>query len=285
MGGQGRIPIVGGTDLDLHRLFVEVTSRGGIKKVLEEKKWKEVTNSFSFPPSATNASYILRKYYMSLIQHFEQVYYFKAKAWTPVSTGKYTLASTSGINKATQPLSELQKDPSQVLSIKRQRANVYQEKAMKDKERYRTEKEHYMESLRTRQLISNAVPLLQRRLNKAPVIDGGGSSQTAENELNPTCSDKSSFGNVAKPSHKECPRDVQMDPKDELLLVKELQHNESTMLHTDHENETNYQCVVEFDGTVENRTTTETESLKVSVDINENLDQELDNFQRSGSRR
>ncbi|KVI00435.1 ARID/BRIGHT DNA-binding domain-containing protein, partial [Cynara cardunculus var. scolymus] len=51
--------------------------------VLEEKKWKEVTNSFSFPPSATNASFILRKYYMSLIHHFEQVYYFKAKAWTP----------------------------------------------------------------------------------------------------------------------------------------------------------------------------------------------------------
>lgn len=28
-----RIPIVGGNSLDLHRLFVEVTSRGGIEKV------------------------------------------------------------------------------------------------------------------------------------------------------------------------------------------------------------------------------------------------------------
>ncbi|KAH7835903.1 hypothetical protein Vadar_031017 [Vaccinium darrowii] len=27
-----RIPIIGGKDLDLHRLFMEVTSRGGIKK-------------------------------------------------------------------------------------------------------------------------------------------------------------------------------------------------------------------------------------------------------------
>lgn len=28
-----RIPTVGGKDLDLHKLFVEVTSRGGIEKV------------------------------------------------------------------------------------------------------------------------------------------------------------------------------------------------------------------------------------------------------------
>lgn len=27
-----RIPIIGGKDLDLHRLFVEVTSRGGIER-------------------------------------------------------------------------------------------------------------------------------------------------------------------------------------------------------------------------------------------------------------
>ncbi|KAJ0653280.1 putative transcription factor & chromatin remodeling ARID-HMG family [Helianthus annuus] len=87
MGTKFKIPIVGGKDLDLHRLFMEVTSRGGIKKVLDEKKWREVTNCFSFPPSATNASFILRKYYMSLVHHFEQVYYFKAKAWTPVPTG------------------------------------------------------------------------------------------------------------------------------------------------------------------------------------------------------
>lgn len=28
-----RIPIIGGKELDLHRLFVEVTARGGIEKV------------------------------------------------------------------------------------------------------------------------------------------------------------------------------------------------------------------------------------------------------------
>jgi ARID/BRIGHT DNA binding domain len=31
----GRIPIIGGKDLDLHKLFKEVTHRGGIQKVKE----------------------------------------------------------------------------------------------------------------------------------------------------------------------------------------------------------------------------------------------------------
>ncbi|KAL6517106.1 hypothetical protein OROHE_017812 [Orobanche hederae] len=83
MGTKFMIPIVGGRDLDLHRLFVEVTSRGGIAKVLTDKRWKEVTSAFSFPSSATNASFILRKYYVSLLYHYEQIYVFKAKCWTP----------------------------------------------------------------------------------------------------------------------------------------------------------------------------------------------------------
>ncbi|KAL8201706.1 hypothetical protein R6Q57_010853 [Mikania cordata] len=121
MGTKFKIPIVGGRDLDLHRLFMEVTSRGGIKKVLEEKKWREVTNCFDFPPSATNASFILRKYYMSLVHHFEQVYYFKAKAWTPVPTDtwestKTTLTSTSGTSQPVLALPEIQDAP-----VKKQR--------------------------------------------------------------------------------------------------------------------------------------------------------------------
>ncbi|KAI3794938.1 hypothetical protein L1987_37579 [Smallanthus sonchifolius] len=124
MGTKFKIPIVGGRDLDLHRLFMEVTSRGGIKKVLEEKKWREVTNCFNFPPSATNASFVLRKYYMSLVHHFEQVYYFKAKAWTPVPTDtwqstKTVLTSTYGMNKPMLSLPEIQDT-----SVKRQGMNT-----------------------------------------------------------------------------------------------------------------------------------------------------------------
>ncbi|KAG8658430.1 hypothetical protein MANES_03G147600v8 [Manihot esculenta] len=70
-------------ELDLHRLFVEVTSRGGLEKVIRERRWKEVTSIFNFPSTATNASFVLRKYYGSLLHHYEQLYFFKAQGWTP----------------------------------------------------------------------------------------------------------------------------------------------------------------------------------------------------------
>nr|GLL46402.1 high mobility group B protein 15-like isoform X1 [Ipomoea trifida] len=85
LGTKFMIPVIGGKYLDLHRLFVEVTSRGGLSKVLGEKRWKEVTTVFNFPSSATNASFILRKYYASLLHHYERIYYFNAKCWTPSS--------------------------------------------------------------------------------------------------------------------------------------------------------------------------------------------------------
>ncbi|KAF8014274.1 hypothetical protein BT93_H0188 [Corymbia citriodora subsp. variegata] len=81
------IPIIGGKELDLHRLFVEVTSRGGIEKIIRERRWKDVTAIFNFPSTATNASFVLRKYYVSLLHHYEQIYFFKARVWTPLSAG------------------------------------------------------------------------------------------------------------------------------------------------------------------------------------------------------
>ncbi|XP_073039404.1 high mobility group B protein 10-like [Primulina eburnea] len=76
-GTKFRMPTMGGNRLDLHLLFVEVTSRGGIEKVLGDRKWKEITGVFKFPSSVTNASFVLRKYYMSLLYHFEQIYYLR----------------------------------------------------------------------------------------------------------------------------------------------------------------------------------------------------------------
>ncbi|KAJ4955174.1 hypothetical protein NE237_011957 [Protea cynaroides] len=82
MGTKFMIPTIGGKELDLHRLFVEVTSRGGLEQVIRERRWKEVTAVFSFPSTATNASFVLRKYYISLIHHYEQIYFFRAQGWT-----------------------------------------------------------------------------------------------------------------------------------------------------------------------------------------------------------
>ncbi|KAF8031300.1 hypothetical protein BT93_D0484 [Corymbia citriodora subsp. variegata] len=79
-GTKFMVPTVGGKALDLHLLFVEVTSRGGLEKVIKDRKWKEVIVVFNFPTTITSASFVLRKYYMSLLYHFEQVYYFHRQA-------------------------------------------------------------------------------------------------------------------------------------------------------------------------------------------------------------
>ncbi|KAK9029810.1 hypothetical protein V6N11_031255 [Hibiscus sabdariffa] len=83
MGTKFMIPVIGGKELDLHKLFVEVTCRGGIEKIVRERRWKEVTAIFNFPSTATNASFVLRKYYVSLLHHYEQIYFFKARGWIP----------------------------------------------------------------------------------------------------------------------------------------------------------------------------------------------------------
>ncbi|XP_068646171.1 high mobility group B protein 9-like isoform X2 [Aristolochia californica] len=76
MGTRFMMPVIGGKELDLHLLYLEVTKRGGLEKVVGERKWKEVIAAFNFPPTTTSASFVLRKYYISLLHHFENVYYF-----------------------------------------------------------------------------------------------------------------------------------------------------------------------------------------------------------------
>ncbi|XP_047318558.1 high mobility group B protein 15-like [Impatiens glandulifera] len=89
LGTKFMIPVIGGRDLDLHRLFVQVTSRGGFHKIVKERRWREITATFNFPSTATNASFVLRKYYASLLLHYEQIYLFNAKFWSPSSSADH----------------------------------------------------------------------------------------------------------------------------------------------------------------------------------------------------
>ncbi|XP_059286474.1 high mobility group B protein 9 [Lycium ferocissimum] len=77
MGSKYTVPVIGGKDLDLYVLYVEVTKRGGFDKVVTDKKWREVSSVFKFSPTTTSASYALRKHYFTLLHQFEQVYFFR----------------------------------------------------------------------------------------------------------------------------------------------------------------------------------------------------------------
>ncbi|KAB2616756.1 high mobility group B protein 10-like [Pyrus ussuriensis x Pyrus communis] len=74
-----RIPTVGGKTLDLHLLFVEVTCREGLKR-LSQMEGSDA--AFNFPTTITSASFVLRKYYLSLLYHFEQAYYFHKEVYS-----------------------------------------------------------------------------------------------------------------------------------------------------------------------------------------------------------
>ncbi|KAF2548535.1 hypothetical protein F2Q70_00023509 [Brassica cretica] len=80
LGNELKVPTVGGSTLDLHRLFVEVTSRGGIAKVIKDKRWREVIGVFKFPNTITSASFVLRRYYFKFLFQMEQVYYLEQSA-------------------------------------------------------------------------------------------------------------------------------------------------------------------------------------------------------------
>ncbi|KAG7653083.1 ARID DNA-binding domain [Arabidopsis suecica] len=108
LGTKFMVPIIGGRDLDLHKLFVEVTSRGGINKILNERRWKEVTATFVFPPTATNASYVLRKYYFSLLNNYEQIYFFRSSGQIPPDSLQIPSARPGLMHGAIRPAQELQ---------------------------------------------------------------------------------------------------------------------------------------------------------------------------------
>ncbi|KAG0485828.1 hypothetical protein HPP92_009907 [Vanilla planifolia] len=107
MGTKFLIPVVGRETLDLHRLYVEVICRGGIEKVIMDRRWKEVVDVLNLPASVTNASFVLRKHYISLLYHYEKIYFFGAKGWnvtSAVSPSSLSRTKSESVSKASSSL-------------------------------------------------------------------------------------------------------------------------------------------------------------------------------------
>ncbi|CAI0382386.1 unnamed protein product [Linum tenue] len=88
MGTTFSIPVIGGKYLDLHVLYIEATKRGGFEKVVAEKKWKEVGSVFRFSRTTTSASFVLRKHYLEILYHYEQVHLFRVQGPIFAEIGK-----------------------------------------------------------------------------------------------------------------------------------------------------------------------------------------------------
>jgi hypothetical protein len=79
LGTSITVPNIGGEELDLHLLYKQVTACGGLEQVIKERRWKEIATALKIPSSIINYSFVLRKHYVDLLYHFEQVHYFGAR--------------------------------------------------------------------------------------------------------------------------------------------------------------------------------------------------------------
>ncbi|KAH6782770.1 HMG mobility box protein with ARID/BRIGHT DNA-binding domain-containing protein [Perilla frutescens var. hirtella] len=98
LGSKFLVPVIGGKELNLHVLYVEVTRRGGYDKVVEEKKWREISGVFDLSPTTTSASYALRKHYFTLLHRYEQVYFFRNQASMLNHTGSPSFQAVGTID-------------------------------------------------------------------------------------------------------------------------------------------------------------------------------------------
>ncbi|KAG2689143.1 hypothetical protein I3760_09G125900 [Carya illinoinensis] len=61
---------------------------------------------------STNASFVLRKYYFSLLHHYEQIYFFKARGWVHISSNYLTSPTLTPVpiqrTESLQPTPEIQ---------------------------------------------------------------------------------------------------------------------------------------------------------------------------------
>jgi len=73
-----RNPTLGGKDLDLCRLYKEVTARGGCDRVVStEGTWARIFRTLeNFSSTVTDASYRLRRYYQEFLYAYEQHHFF-----------------------------------------------------------------------------------------------------------------------------------------------------------------------------------------------------------------
>uniref|UniRef100_A0A8D0GFR4 AT-rich interactive domain-containing protein 3 n=1 Tax=Sphenodon punctatus TaxID=8508 RepID=A0A8D0GFR4_SPHPU len=66
-----RIPIMANQVLDLYLLYVLVTKKGGLVKVINKKLWRKITKGLHLPASNTSASFTLRTQYVKYLYPYE----------------------------------------------------------------------------------------------------------------------------------------------------------------------------------------------------------------------
>ncbi|XP_051139014.1 high mobility group B protein 9 [Andrographis paniculata] len=91
-------PVIGGKELNLHVLYVEVTKRGGYNKVVMEKKWREISKVLELSPTTTSASYALRKHYLTLLYAYEHHLCYKSQPHSLSHSAEHSFQASGTIH-------------------------------------------------------------------------------------------------------------------------------------------------------------------------------------------
>lgn len=66
-----KVPLIGGKELDLFKLFNLVVVKGGVDEVSKNKLWKDIVTEFRLPESCTSASFTLKNHYYKYLYLYE----------------------------------------------------------------------------------------------------------------------------------------------------------------------------------------------------------------------
>lgn len=70
-----RFPKINGHEVDLQKLYTEVTNRGGLAKVNNRNQWCEIVKKFMVSPNCVNASVAFKHIYIRFLEKFERQHY------------------------------------------------------------------------------------------------------------------------------------------------------------------------------------------------------------------
>ncbi|KAF6003132.1 AT rich interactive domain 5A (MRF1-like) [Cyanidiococcus yangmingshanensis] len=73
---RGKLPTLGGSPLDLYRLFVLIIQRGGLQSTIDSRDFKNVAKELALPPTCTAAAFALRQAYERFAYVYEQKFLF-----------------------------------------------------------------------------------------------------------------------------------------------------------------------------------------------------------------
>mmetsp|Transcript_17391 Transcript_17391/g.28576 ORF Transcript_17391/g.28576 Transcript_17391/m.28576 type:complete len:270 (+) Transcript_17391:173-982(+) len=88
-----KVPTLGHKELDLFTLYHEVTTRGGVSKVIAQKLWQEIAKTLNLPSTCTDSGFRLRVHYMKYVYPYERKFFLGLDDGNKAASKRSTIKS------------------------------------------------------------------------------------------------------------------------------------------------------------------------------------------------